>query len=256
MKILMVLPAVFIFAGTCAAGKSVFQLGFEIIESEGKPEKAPLVAQMDNVAGRGSGGKYKYVAGGKFTLTEGYENSFEARQKDSTLLLKADYTSINKEYFRVNYDANIVFPYLESAFRFKNAVRIKPGETVITEETKLPQGGGDTRPYWVVLRVFLLEPAYAESTSGGIGAVLNVKDGYPYVLEVQSGSPAQSAGIRPGDMILQVEDVDVFARNLQDVINLIRGKPYTPVKLKISRSEQGKERLTKTVAVERWILKQ
>jgi hypothetical protein len=245
----------FFYPAAYAAERYSVQLGFDIVESNARPDKAELKSQIDNVSKRESGGRYKYVAGGKFTLAEGYRGSFEVRQKDATLQLSADYAKQDQEYFRINYDANILFPFLESSFRFKNSARIKPGETLITDETALAQGASDTRPYWAVVRVFLLEPSYAEGSYGGIGAALNVKDGYPVITEVQPGSPAERAGLKQGDTIMTVDDVEVLGRNLQDVINLVRGKPYTSVKLKIAQRGEGAA-LTRTVTVERWILKQ
>ncbi|MEW6042066.1 MAG: PDZ domain-containing protein, partial [Elusimicrobiota bacterium] len=197
----------FIFVNNCCAEKYVFQIGFDLIESDVKPEKAALLSQIDNLSKRQAGGKYKYISGGKFSLSEGYESEFEIRQGEGTLLLKASYSKADKEYLQMNYDANIFFPFLESEFRFKNSVKIKPGETFITDESHLPHTITDTRPYWVVLRAYSIEPVYSERGNGGIGAVINVKDGYPYVQEVQVGSPAEAAGIKQGDVILQVDDI-------------------------------------------------
>ena len=60
------------------------------------------------------------------------------------------------------------------------------------------------------------------------------------------GSPADKAGLRPGDIIKKVDDVEYSAENFDDVATYIKGKEGTKVKLEIERDE---ERIT--VEVER-----
>jgi carboxyl-terminal processing protease len=52
------------------------------------------------------------------------------------------------------------------------------------------------------------------------------------------GTPAQRAGVLPGDTILAVDGVPVDLDNLNDTIDRMRGKIGTPVKITIARAEQ------------------
>ena len=82
---------------------------------------------------------------------------------------------------------------------------------------------------------------FDESLSGeneefeGIGAEVTMQDGVLMVLGPLPGSPASEAGIRPGDLVLQVDGQDIEGYELLDAVNLIRGERGTPVVLRILR---------------------
>jgi carboxyl-terminal processing protease len=68
----------------------------------------------------------------------------------------------------------------------------------------------------------------------GIGALLNVnKDGNPVILAPFDGSPAQKAGLRPGDIIQEVNGVDVSHAALSEVVQRVIGPAGTNVTLTI-----------------------
>lgn len=74
----------------------------------------------------------------------------------------------------------------------------------------------------------------------GIGAVLNIEDGYTTIRELVAGGPAEGTGeLQAGDRILAVaqgddgEPVDVVEMRLDNVVQLIRGPVDTVVKLTI-----------------------
>ena len=67
----------------------------------------------------------------------------------------------------------------------------------------------------------------------GIGAELVMQDGQPTILAPIAGSPAQHAGLRPGDVIVRVDGKDVAGLTIGEVVNLVRGPAGTTVKLTI-----------------------
>jgi carboxyl-terminal processing protease len=69
---------------------------------------------------------------------------------------------------------------------------------------------------------------------GGIGA--RMRGPQATVLEVFRGSPAERAGLRPGDTIVGVDGRNVGDLRLDEVINLVRGPEGTPVVLDIQRA--------------------
>lgn len=78
--------------------------------------------------------------------------------------------------------------------------------------------------------------AEQEALSGqlqGIGAEMVVRDGAPTVLAPIPGSPAQAAGVRPGDIIVRVDDQDITGMSLEQIVRLVRGPPGTSVRLTI-----------------------
>jgi carboxyl-terminal processing protease len=68
---------------------------------------------------------------------------------------------------------------------------------------------------------------------GGIGAEITVQDDRPVIVAPIDGTPAQRAGLRPGDVILKVEGEDTARLPLEQVILKVRGEKGTPVNLTI-----------------------
>ena len=74
----------------------------------------------------------------------------------------------------------------------------------------------------------------------GIGARIGVEDGLPVIVAPFDGSPAEEAGIEAGDIIIEVDDEDVTAWPLNDVVEHIRGEAGTEVELTVLRPDEGK----------------
>jgi len=75
----------------------------------------------------------------------------------------------------------------------------------------------------------------------GIGAELGYENGNIIVVAPLDGSPAKAAGIRAGDYILAVDDVEIKAGDtVYDVVAKIRGEEGTKVKLKILHKDSSK----------------
>jgi len=73
----------------------------------------------------------------------------------------------------------------------------------------------------------------------GIGASIGVEDGLPVIVAPFDGSPAEEAGIEAGDIIIEVDDEDVTAWPLNDVVEHIRGEAGTEVELTVLRPDEG-----------------
>jgi len=67
----------------------------------------------------------------------------------------------------------------------------------------------------------------------GIGAEVQMKDGHVVIVAPIDGSPAQKAGLRPGDIILKVDGQDITGVALEQVVKQIMGSPGTSVTLAI-----------------------
>ncbi len=74
----------------------------------------------------------------------------------------------------------------------------------------------------------------------GIGAELGYNDGWIIVKKPMSSSPAEKAGLLPGDYIAKVDDYNVKKNdNITDIVYKIRGKSGTDVKLTIVKDTSG-----------------
>jgi len=85
-----------------------------------------------------------------------------------------------------------------------------------------------------------------EGEFSGIGAQLDQRDGQIVIMAPMKGSPAESAGLLPEDVIVLVDDQPVQDQSLEQVISRIRGEQGTSVKLTLMR-EGTSEPIEKTI---------
>ena len=85
-----------------------------------------------------------------------------------------------------------------------------------------------------------------EGSFFGVGATLqkHTDNGMVEVIDVYEGSPAENAGIKKGDFILEADGNDAFDYDLDKFVDFIRGPKGTSVHLKILH---GKEEIEKDI---------
>ena len=76
----------------------------------------------------------------------------------------------------------------------------------------------------------------------GIGSIISYKDSNVVINEPYEGLPADKSGLKPGDIILSIDDEDVRKSNVQEVSNLLKGKPGTKLTITIQRPGDNKKR--------------
>ena len=72
----------------------------------------------------------------------------------------------------------------------------------------------------------------------GIYMIVDSSSGTILVTEPIEGSPAEKAGIKTGDFIVNVEGEDVTVENVSNMSNKIKGEEGTKVKIKVRRGEE------------------
>ncbi|MCX8059666.1 MAG: S41 family peptidase [Aquificaceae bacterium] len=70
---------------------------------------------------------------------------------------------------------------------------------------------------------------------GGVGIEIGMEKGRPIVISPIEGTPAHRAGLKSGDVIVEINGEDTSNMTLMDVVRRIRGKPGTKVTLTILR---------------------
>lgn len=90
-----------------------------------------------------------------------------------------------------------------------------------------------------------LEPVTAEKfskelsgTFDGIGAEIGIKNERVTIISPLPDSPAERAGLRPGDVVLAIDGADTAGMTIDAAVSKIRGPKGTKVKLTIGRKEQ------------------
>src|SRR4249919_196568 len=74
---------------------------------------------------------------------------------------------------------------------------------------------------------------------GGLGIEVGMEDGFVKVISPIEDTPAHKAGIKPGDLIIKLDDTPVKGMTLNDAVKKMRGKPNTSITLTISRKGES-----------------
>ncbi|MBB6560156.1 carboxyl-terminal processing protease [Acidovorax soli] len=84
---------------------------------------------------------------------------------------------------------------------------------------------------------------FREGTSGrfvGVGIEITQEDGLIKVVSPIEGSPAFRAGLKPNDLITQIDETAVKGLALNDAVKRMRGEPNTKVTLTIFRKDESR----------------
>ena len=75
---------------------------------------------------------------------------------------------------------------------------------------------------------------------GGLGIEVGMEDGFVKVVSPIEDTPAYKAGLKPGDLIIKLDDTPVKGLTLNDAVKKMRGKPKTQIRLTIVRKGEAK----------------
>ena len=78
---------------------------------------------------------------------------------------------------------------------------------------------------------------------GGVGILLgqNKASGYVEAIKIYANTPAEKAGVKEGDLILRVGDVDAAVKKTEDISGVLKGEPNTAVAVTVFRPSENKE---------------
>jgi carboxyl-terminal processing protease len=75
---------------------------------------------------------------------------------------------------------------------------------------------------------------------GGLGIEVGMEDGFVKVVSPIEDTPAFRAGLKPGDLIIKLDETPVKGMTLSDAVKRMRGKPKTSIRLTIVRKGEAK----------------
>lgn len=92
-------------------------------------------------------------------------------------------------------------------------------------------------PYTTYLSAEKMEEFSTMTTGkyGGVGSMIRQRGEWVDFIEPYKGSPADKAGIRPDDRIVEIEGKDAKGMTSQKVSDLLRGDPGSTVRLKVKK---------------------
>ncbi len=86
------------------------------------------------------------------------------------------------------------------------------------------------------------EHNFTQGSLEGIGAYVEMKDGYPVIVAPMDGSPAQKAGVHPGDLIIKINGESIAGQPLEQVVGKVLGPAGTQVTLTLRDLATGNDR--------------
>ena len=101
---------------------------------------------------------------------------------------------------------------------------------------------GDKHTAWIPADVYQRTREDISGVFEGIGSRVNQNEaGEVYIVEPFSGSPAMAAGLRRGDVILEVDGEPIAGWSLTEAVQRIRGPRGTVVVLRVRRTDGTEE---------------
>lgn len=79
-----------------------------------------------------------------------------------------------------------------------------------------------------------------EGQFGGLGIEVTMENGFVKVVSPIEDTPAAAAGLKPGDLIIRLDDKAVKGMALTEAVRLMRGKPGTDIVLTVVREGSSK----------------
>jgi carboxyl-terminal processing protease len=83
------------------------------------------------------------------------------------------------------------------------------------------------------------EAGYLAGNYRGIGARVSMRDRRPTIMSTMAGSPARAAGLKSGDVLLEVNGKSTMGLGLERVVGMVLGEPGTTVDVRVSRPGQA-----------------
>ena len=116
---------------------------------------------------------------------------------------------------------------------------VNPGELI---KTALDAMMATLDPYTVYIPESDIEDVriMTEGQYGGIGSLIHYRDGSVYISEPYEGFPADKAGLKPGDKILEVNGESTKGKNTADVSAMLKGQAGTSLTLLVERPGESK----------------
>jgi len=117
---------------------------------------------------------------------------------------------------------------------------IEPGKLVKTGIDAMLE---DLDPYTNYITESDIEEYEFQTTGryGGIGATMRRKGEDIYVGDVYESSPAQKAGLHPGDQVISIDNHILSGKTIDDISLLLKGSPGTQVNMKVKDAYTGEE---------------
>lgn len=156
------------------------------------------------------------------TIATGTASAATAKQQEQLPLIDLDRFTTVIEHIKNYYVKDV-----EDSALFENAIRGM-------------LAGLDPHSSYLNKEEFAELKASTSGKFGGLGIEVTVEDGFIKVISPIDGTPAAKSGVKPGDLIVKIDDTPVKDLSLADAVDQMRGKPGTDIYLTIVRKNEPK----------------
>src|SRR5881394_4482554 len=116
-----------------------------------------------------------------------------------------------------------------------NYVEPVEDKKLITEAINGMLSGLDPHSAYLDAEAFRELQVGTQGQFGGLGIEVGMEDGFVKVISPIEDTPAFKAGVKPGDLIVKLDDTPVKGMTLNDAVKRMRGKPNTQITLTLTR---------------------
>src|SRR5258705_5988980 len=120
-----------------------------------------------------------------------------------------------------------------------NYVEPVEDKKLITEAINGMLSGLDPHSAYLDAEAFKELQVGTQGQFGGLGIEVGMEDGFVKVVSPIEDTPAFRAGIKPGDLIIKLDEMPVKGMTLNDAVKKMRGRPNTNITLTISRKGES-----------------
>ena len=117
----------------------------------------------------------------------------------------------------------------------QNYVEPVEDKKLITEAINGMLAGLDPHSAYLDAEAFKELQVGTQGQFGGLGIEVSMEDGLVKVISPIEDTPAFRAGVKPGDLIVKLDDTQVKGMTLNDAVKRMRGKSGTQITLTIAR---------------------
>lgn len=172
-----------------------------------------------------------------FKTRSGQANGFWTGMTVATLAIFSIQATGVDSYFEVSKNLDIY----ATIFRELNTYYVDPIEPGKMVKTSIDGMLEELDPYTNYITESDMEEYQFQTTGkyGGIGANMRNKEGDIYIGDVYENSPAQKAGLHPGDNVISIDNQVVKGKTTDDLSLLLKGSPGSKVTIKVKDVYNG-----------------